>query len=181
MRQRRRGVRTVGSKVAAVLGFGLSATSLFGAFHGVTVGGSLEGTLQSNGEIHSAFSRAHEIVAVHLSHNGTLPSPSEFESLAEKNSSERDRLRYIRLSYSPGANTAAASLGPMPAGTYLLSYWRGEWMEYSAGWRHASTVPLTKSEYFAFESRRSDIVIFTTISVLVGYLSALAWRRENYA
>jgi hypothetical protein len=39
-----------------------------------------------------------------------------------------------------------------PVGSYVLSYWRGEWNEYYAGWNKQTTLVFDRNLYFPFHS-----------------------------
>lgn len=107
-------------------------------------------TLRHGREINQSFASASSWVASFSREHGRLPSSWEFKRWAAVKEPKQpfgvSSIEIVRPSTLPAE--VVASFGHPVASGYVLSLWRGEWFEYYASWRQASTVDTSKTLYY---------------------------------
>jgi hypothetical protein len=126
--------------------------------------------------IDSGFRQAVDYVEKIRSTHARLPNRSEFSDWALQYPDRVDTPRHFeletRIDCFPKALTAR--FGPAPDGSYLVGYWRGEWMEYFASWTNKSKLSFDRRQYYFFGSGYLDVM---SVFILAALFMILASKR----
>jgi hypothetical protein len=138
----------------------------------------IDHTLENSREIQAAFGSTRTYVDSWIAQHGTLPTEAEFQAWTAQQPERVHSARFMELITGEFPEEAIKKFGPAPAGSYLLSYWRGEWTEYFASWAHKSSLEFDRTRYFAFGSAFADFVVFAGSGAGIFALGLLARNRS---
>ena len=118
-------IARIAAEIAAVLA--AAAATLIAIILTLSIG-MVPHTVSNGSEIESAFLQAKEYVEKNIKSTGRAPTKSEFY----KWRSDKGRwISRIDIEKPPTGNVELQKqFGKLPAETYVLSVWRGEWSEY---------------------------------------------------
>ena len=162
-------MRRAGSVLLAVV----ACAALVSACTTGLIAGAVPHSLEHDRQIAADFARARAFVAAFEAREGRPPSPDAFAAWVarEELHSRMELSRHVPAE-------AIAALGEPPEDAYVLMVWRGEWMEYGAGWSSETTVPTRRADYFVTGSALLDIVAFTLLGAGAGVGAWAAWPRR---
>ncbi len=139
---------------------------------------SLDHTFDNNRIIENVFAAAHEKIEGWKAEHGRLPTSEEFAAWANSQPDAVLGMRSVEFWLNPNV---LADLPPeyaqIPPDGYLLTLWRGEWMEYSPSWTKKSSIEMDRSKYFIFGSARLQGLFWFGISLLFAGGAYLARPR----
>lgn len=137
--------------------------------------GSVSTTVQHNRAVQESFSLAHEYVGAFRAEQGRLPTESEFRSWRMRFPQQAFGPRHVifdRMEENRPAPEALQEFGPPgPGQTYLLSFWHGEWMDYSPSWTEETSLVVEEADFFFLGSYVHDSLFWATLSVAMVFLS----------
>ena len=142
-------------------------------------GSAVDHTVANSREIGSSLSAAASFVEDFQQTTGRLPSQTEFASWA---SSQPDRVHdFMRCETTAFPEGVVKEFGPAPPGSFLLTYWRGEWNEYYASWTGRNTLVFDSSKYYMLGSRIADAVAFILAAGVSAWFARKLWARPTSA
>ena len=164
----------------------LGATALALISTGALVGcahGSVVRSAEDSREILASFEQAAGFIDRFEAEENRLPSREEYETWARTAPGDSRDLRIIEVETgpyqrAPGSDDAASDLGPVPEGAYYLTYWRGEWLEYYAGWSGQTTLPLRPRDYYVLGSPFLDVPAYVLAGLGLLFAARRAWPRS---
>ncbi len=135
-------------------------------------------TLDNSRQIQTAFESARTYIDSWVAQHGTLPTETEFQSWAAQQPETVHSARFIQLMNGHFPEEAIKQFGPAPPDSYLLSYWRGEWMDYYSSWARKTSLEFDRARYFAFGSSFVDFLVFAGSGAAIFAFGLLAWNRS---
>ena len=164
--------------VALLLALAALLTALF-ALMALGSGSTVNETIAHSRAIQDRFLAAHQSVENFRQQNQRFPDQEELAAL------EAGRFASIRI-LKPGDfgmatfyEDAGDRLGAPAQGSYVLSFWRGEWTEYYAAWSGRSTLVFDPAAYYATGSRFLDFLAGVFIACLLGIATWRLWPRRR--
>jgi hypothetical protein len=127
--------------------------------------------------IDAQFHRTERFVTAFKRAHGKLPSREELEALPESKKSGY-AVHIVDATRDSIAKEAFSTVGHPPPGGYVLSIWRGEWMEYYASWSGKSSVPDDQSSYYVTGSRRLDLFLGGSLMMLCLFIARWLWKGQ---
>jgi hypothetical protein len=157
-----------GLMVVAIMWLVLGALYLWLGRHAIT------DTIAHSRQIQSAFVLAADYVDAFRVTHGRLPTEKEFsawEGVQPVIARTAGSVSFFDSNLLPDKQ----DLGPVPAGSYMLGFWRGEWWEFFAGWSRKNTLEFDEGAYYFSGSLLGDIflwfaiwLVLTVASVWIG-------------
>ena len=136
-------------------------------------------TIESSRKIESGFRNAANYINDFRNSHGRLPTKAEFSEWALRFSDGVDSPRYFQWDGELVPKEVIDKFGPAPKDRYVISYWRGEWMEYYASWADRSTVILDRRAYYILGSEFADVVLMLVITALLVALAIIIWPKRE--
>ncbi len=129
-------------------------------------------TVKHSRMIGAAFDEAADYVDWFRVTNDRLPSKEEFSAWAQTQPKGAYSVDGVSIWLTPPVEH---DLGPVPPGSYLLGFWRGEWYEFFAGWSRETTLELDPNVFYLLGSFWGDLAAW----ILLGITLLLVSRRVS--
>jgi hypothetical protein len=62
---------------------------------------------------------------------------------------------------------------------FVVSYWRGEWREYYASWKNATSLTFDANAYYILGSRAADFAVHLMLATVTLALAYFAWPKAR--
>ncbi len=124
-------------------------------------------TIINSREIESSFTRAAAYVDQHIVEKGAPPTFEEFKAWSKGFSPQPYSIRGISLDLPPYSPEFTTEHGQPPKNGYVLSYWRGEWMEDYISWKKKSSLVFEPAAYFMFGSSWAQAAAGISLALLL--------------
>jgi hypothetical protein len=85
----------------------------------------------------------------------------------------------MHLDFGGGSHEWTEKFGSCPKNSYLLAYWRGEWMEYYASWKDQTSLEFNPATYYFSGSKHTDGAALTLLAIGILYSGTICWPRER--
>ena len=140
--------------------------------------GIYDRTIANAREIQSSFLAAATHIDAQIIATGALPTPQGFETWASAFPSRPHSINGMHLELPPFDAELVKQFGQPPANGYVISYWRGEWMEHYISWTKQSTLVLDRSAFFWFGSQLIQVITMCVIALALAIAAFATWPRK---
>jgi len=119
----------------------------------------LDKTMAHSREIEATFNDTAQFIDSFKKENSKFPTDAEIQNFLKINHPQ-----FVEtISVNSNLGEIPKFINERPSDSYYLTYWRGEWAEYYAGWSKQSTLNFDKNSYYSFGSK--------TLTILAAFLS----------
>ncbi len=127
-----------------------------------------EHTIENAQEIDKMFNTVAQKIEEFRIENKRLPSKEEFRNKISRSFNVQSPSRNVRYYTSNFPDESLDKFETTPTeNSFLLSYWRGEWMEYYSSWEERNTLTLKKSDLYILGNVYRDFALFLTLSFML--------------
>jgi len=156
-------------------------TGLFGITLLIGEERTVNHTIERSRTIETGFRDAADYIQNFQTTQDRLPSKSEFSEWSSRFPEHVDSPRHFdlesRVDHFP--EEVIKKFGPAKGGSYLLSYWRGEWTEYYASWANRSTISFDARRYYFLGSNFADVMSMVVLTGIFAILAIKTWPKPQ--
>lgn len=142
-------------------------------------GGMIEDTIANSRKIEVMFLSVSSYVDNFREKEGRLPTASEFDSWKLRQPDGVYSVRNVYLDSPNNSEEIVRQFSRPSSGSYLLTYWRGEWFEHYASWAKKSTLVFDKRAYHVLGSSIADGFAAAGFGVVLLAFAGWLWRRPT--
>ncbi|MDX2210684.1 MAG: hypothetical protein SFV20_10050 [Sphingopyxis sp.] len=155
----------------------LAIAGLCSGLLGCSSGALVEHTIQNSLIIDRQFKQAAAAVKAFEAAKGRLPSSEEFKFAHTKNPADKYEVALFAGNFDQCDDDVFHPKDDSE-GPYLLTVWRGEWMECYSPTTGQSTVTTNRADYFVTGSLWLDHVVFGTLAMASLLLAVKLWQKK---